>query len=163
MKRITIAALMVLAVSIAALGSYWVGFKKGVALGGAAFALSNGAVAVVELGLLDRGKPDKAIYLLEAAVDDGLMGWNELTSSREARISLALLGSDLEHYQAPWLDENYVRRLASYRKAHQSPQTLPASLYDITEKCRGGLGCWDLRPLQQRESTISSITDRYAR
>jgi hypothetical protein len=163
MKRITTVALLVVAIAFAAFGGYWAGFKKGVVLGGAASALSNGAVAVAEIGLLDRGKPDKAMYLLEAAVDDGLFGWNELTSSREARMSLALLGSDLEHYRAPWLDENYVRRLANYRKAHQSPQTLPASVFDLTEACRGEPGCWDLRPLRQRETTITSITDRYAR
>ena len=162
MKRIVTAVLCVMGLALAGLGGYWVGLKRGVDLGEAASAVNEGAVAVSELGLLDRGKPDKARFFLEAAVDDGLGGWNELTSTREARASLSLLGTDLVPYRAPWLDENIVRRIAAYRKTHESPLTLPAALDAAVEKCRGETGCWDLRPLREREATIISMTNKYA-
>ena len=96
------------------------------------------------------------------AVDDGLVGWNELTSTREARASLSLLGTDLVPYRAPWLNEDYVRRIAAYRKTHESPQTLPAALDAVVEKCRGETGCWDIRSLREREATIIATTNKYA-
>ena len=162
MKQIVIAILFVMALALAGLGGYWAGLKRGVDLGGAASAVNEGVVAVSEIGLLDRGKPDKARYFLEAAVDDGLVGWNELTSTGEARASLSLLGADLAPYRAPWLNESFVRRIAAYRKTHESPQTLPAALDAVVEKCRGETGCWDLGPLREREATIIATTNKYA-
>jgi hypothetical protein len=163
MKRIVIIALIFLAVVCAGMGGYWAGLKRGVDLGGDASAVGNGFVAVSEIGLLDRGKPDTARYFLEGEIDDGLVGWSELTSTREARISLALLGTDLASYRAPWLDEKFVHRLAAYRKTHQSAQTFPAVMDEIAAKCRGQDGCWDLRPLREREATIAATTNKYAR
>jgi hypothetical protein len=162
MKRIVFVVLIVMAVAITGLGGYWAGLKRGVDLGGAASAVGNGVVAVSEISLLDRGMPDKARYLLEGEIDDGLVGWSELTSTREARVSLTLLGTDLAPYRAPWLDENFVRRLAAYRKTHQSPQTLPVALDEVVARCRGDAGCWDLRPLREREATITGMTNKYA-
>ena len=151
-----------MALALTGLGGYWAGLKRGVDLGGAASAVNEGVVAVSEIGLLDRGKPDKARYFLEAAVDDGLVGWNELTSTREARASLSLLGTDPVPYRAPWLNENFVRRIAAYRKTHESPQTLPAALDAVVEKCRGEPGCLDFAPLREREAIIVATTDKYS-
>src|SRR5882757_9632009 len=147
MIRIAFMLLFVTTMSAVGLGGYWIGLKRGVDLGGAASAVSEGAVATAELRLLDRGMPDKARYLLEGAVDDGLVGWDELTSTGGARASLSLLGRNQPLYRAPWLDENFIRRLAAYRKSHKSPQTLPTALDEVVEKCRGEAGCWDLKPL----------------
>jgi hypothetical protein len=162
MKRIAFTLLSVIAISIVGLGGYWIGLRRGVDLGGAASAVSEGAVATAELSLLDRGMPDKARYLLEGAVDDGLVGWNELTSTGEARASLRLLGQNLASYRAPWINEDFIRRLAAYRKTHTSPQTLPTALDAVVEKCRGEPGCWDLKPLREREAIIVATTDKYS-
>jgi hypothetical protein len=74
-----------------------------------------GAVLVAELGLLDAGHADKAKLLLEAGVDDGLMGWSYLASTR-ARLSERIFGSGLP----PFDDERFIRRLAQYRKTDAS-------------------------------------------
>jgi hypothetical protein len=162
MKRIVFIVLSFTVVCFAGLGGYWIGLRRGVDLGGAASAVSEGAVAAAELSLLDRGMPDKARYILEGAVDDGLVGWHKLTSTGEARASLDLLGRNLAPYSAPWLNEDFIRRVAVYRKTHKSPQTLPAALDDVVEKCRGEPGCWDLTPLREREAIIVATTDKYS-
>jgi len=162
MKRIVFIVLSVTAICFVGLGGYWIGLRRGVDLGGAAYAVSEGAVAAAELSLLDRGMPDKARYLLEEAVDDGLVGWNKLTSTRAARASLNLLGPNLAPYSAPWLNEDFIRRAAVYRKTHKSPQTLPAAFDDVVEKCRGEPGCLDFAPLREREAIIVATTDKYS-
>jgi hypothetical protein len=162
MKRIAFIVLSMIAISAVGLGGYLIGLRRGVDLGSAASAVGEGAVATAELSLLDRGMPDKARYFLEGAVDDGLVGWDELTSTREARASLSLLGRNQPPYRAPWLNENFIRRLAAYRKSHMSPQTLPTALDEVVEKCRGEPDCWDLRPLREREAIIVATTEKYS-
>src|SRR5712672_2530974 len=151
-----------LTVALVGVGVYWAGFKRGVTVGDAASAVTGGDLAIAEITLLDAGKHDKERYLLEAQVDDGLVGWGELISSPATRASLALLGSKGESYQAPWLNEIFVRRLAKDRSAHTSPLTLPKAFDDIAAQCRGEIGCWDLPPFLEREVTVASMAARYA-
>jgi hypothetical protein len=162
MKRSAAIAFAIVSIVFGGVGGYWVGFKRGVAVGDAASAVTFGDLAMGEIRLLDAGKPDKARYFLEVQVDDGLVGWSELTSSPATRASLSLLGSRGESYQSPWLSETFVRRLAKYRSTHPSPGILPKEFDDIAAQCRGETGCWDLRPLREREATVASMAAKYA-
>lgn len=163
MRRSVVISLSLIAATLVAATGYWIGLRKGFALGDAASAVERGGVAAEELRLLDAAKTTGARFYLEAGVDDGLIGWDELTRSRFTRFSLALIAPGLPDYATPWLRDADIRRLANYRNLHVSPVTLPAAMDDISAKCRGQPGCIDIAPAREREAVISRITDEFAR
>jgi hypothetical protein len=135
------------------LGGYWAGSRSGIKLAQGSHAVETGAIAVAELELLESGHTDKARLFLEASVDDGLMGWSELTST-PARLLTRTFGSGLP----PFDDERFVRRLAGYRKLHASPWTVPAGV-NSAESVAPESG-W--RPLKERDAKIAAVVSQYA-
>lgn len=158
MKRgliiIGIAGTLVIASGI---GGYWAGSRSGVKLAQGSHAVETGAVAVAELELLESGHTDKARLFLEASVDDGLMGWSELTSTR-ARLLERAFGSGLP----PFDDERFVQRLARYRKLHASPWAVPAGVDSAESVAPESVQLLDWRPLKERDAKIAAVVSRYA-
>ncbi|MBS0376733.1 MAG: hypothetical protein JSR73_19320 [Proteobacteria bacterium] len=142
----------------AGLGGYWAGLRSGVKLAEGSRSVEMGAVAVEELTLLETGHPDKARLFLEVGVDDGLIGWGDLTSVR-SRLSEAVFGSGLP----PFDDERMVRLLARYRKAHPSPWAVPAGAAEMVALDPGADQLLNWRALKERDSTIVAIVERYAK
>jgi hypothetical protein len=122
MRRLNI-GVAVAAVFAGAVVGYWAGVRGGVELARSSAAVENGAVAVQALRLIADGHADTAERLLEAGVDDGLMGWSGLTLQR-SRFSERVFGSGLPHFD----DERFVVLLARYRKTHASPWAAPAGI-----------------------------------
>ena len=119
MKRYLIfGTLVLLLASAAAAGGYWLGFRYGAHVALMADAVPRGVVAIGNLRLLEKGQPESVRFYLESEVDSGLMWWPDLE-----RVPLlnVLSGSDV----IPGY-EDYVRRLATYRKAHPSPLDDPS-------------------------------------
>jgi hypothetical protein len=157
MKRslsIGIAGALVVASGIA---GYWAGSRSGIELAQGSHAVETGAVAVAELELLESGHTDKARLFLEAGVDDGLMGWSELTSTR-ARLFKRTFGSGLP----PFDDERFVRRLAVYRKSHMSPWAVPAGVDGVESETPESLQLLNWRPLRERDAKIAAVVSAYA-
>ncbi len=153
MKRSLIIGTTTTIVIAAAIGGYWAGLSSGIDLAHGSHAAETGAVAVAELDLLDAGHTDKAKLFLEAGVDDGLLGWSDLTSTR-ARLSGYIFGSGLP----PFDDERVIRRLAQYRKTHPSPWAVPAGVESV-QALDPELN-W--HPLKERDAKIAVIVARYA-
>ena len=120
-------------------------------------AVETGVIAVAELELLESGHPEKARLFLEANVDDGLMGWSELTSTR-ARLLKRTFGSDLP----PFDDERFARRLAKYRKLHASPWAVPAGADSAESVAPESVQLLDWRPLKERDAKIAAVVSQYA-
>jgi hypothetical protein len=153
MKRSLIIGTTATIAIAAVIGGYWAGLRSGIELAHGSHAAETGAVAVAELDLLDAGHTDKAKLFLEAGVDDGLLGWSDLTSTR-ARLSGGIFGSGLP----PFDDERVIRRLAQYRKTHPSPWAVPAGV-DSVQALDPELN-W--RPLKERDAKIAVVVARYA-
>jgi hypothetical protein len=107
---------LLLFASAAAVGGYWLGFRHGSDLALMADAAPRGSLAIDELRWLENGKTASVRFYLESDVDSGLIWWHELDQFPLRRALNALSGADV----IPG-DEKYVRRLATYRKAHPSP------------------------------------------
>jgi len=111
----TITVMAGVAVFAAAAG-YWVGFRHAWEMGLMAEAAPRGVVALGNIRSIDAAKTDQVKFMLEGEIDDGLLWWHELSNSRLLPVLNRLSGSDV--YPA---SEEYVRRLAAYRKANPSP------------------------------------------
>jgi hypothetical protein len=158
MKRSLIIGIVSGVVIVAATVGYLAGLRTGVALAQGSHAAETGVVAVEELTLLEAGLTDKAMLLLEAGVDDGLIGWSDLTSTR-ARLSEYIFGSGLP----PFDDERLIRRIAKYRKAHPSPWAVPAGVDGTKSVDPDSEGLLNWRPLKERDAKIAAVVQRYAR
>lgn len=115
-------AIVVIAVVafIAACGGYWLGFREAWSMGLRADAAPKGAVAIAHLRLIESGRLNDVKFALESDIDTGLVLWHDLYSSPLRPAINALSGIDVfPEY------EQYVRRLASYRKANKSPLSDP--------------------------------------
>lgn len=152
---VSVAATLASTVIIAAALGYWAGFRSGVERGSSSHAVEARAVSVGVISLLDAGNADKARSLLEASVDDGLLGWDALTSTR-SRLSEQIFGSSLP----PVDDERFIRRLAGYRKGHKSPWAIPSGLDTIRSLDPTSDSNW--QALKERDAKIASVVERYA-
>ena len=147
-----------IAVSIAAAAcAYWAGLRSGIELAHGSHAAETGAVAVAELALLEAGRTDKAKLFLEAGVDDGLIGWSDLTSTR-ARVSEYIFGSGLPRFD----DDRLIRRLAEYRKIHPSPWAVPQGVDGMQSLDPDADRLLNWQPLKERDAKIAEVVKRYA-
>jgi hypothetical protein len=132
MKSTLMRALAFLAVAIvAAVAGYCIGFRQAWTLGVMADAPVRGAIAVAQLNALDKNQLDPVRTLLEAEIDSGLMWWAEVEQSPMHGALNALSGQDLIPGNL-----RYVRRVATYRKAHPSPLADPAVIATMLESAR---------------------------
>lgn len=116
MKRSVAAIAVILACVVSAALGYWFGVRQAWPLGVAADFLPRGAIAAYQLQHLRAGKPDNVITGLEADVDIGLVWADELLNHPMRELWKPLWG--LEIYPGY---EQYVIRMAKYRKEHPSP------------------------------------------
>ena len=105
---------------IAACGGYWMGFREAWSDGLRADAAPRGVIAIGQLRMIESGRMDYLRSALESDIDSGLLLWHDLASSPLRPVVNTLSGTEVfPEY------EDYVRRLATYRKAHPSPLSDP--------------------------------------
>ena len=121
-------AVVVLAVVaiIAACGGYWLGFREAWSMGIRADAAPKGVVAIGQLRLIELGRIEDLRGALETDVDTGLMLWHDLSASPLRPVMNTLSG--IEVFPAY---EQYVRKLATYRKTHKSPLSDPTAAREM--------------------------------
>jgi hypothetical protein len=119
--RTGLAVLVVAVVGIAAAcGGYWLGFREAWNMGVRADAAPRGVVAIGQLRLIEKGRLDDLKLALENDIDTGLLLWHDLSASPLRPAMNTLSGVEVfPEY------EEYVRRLATYRKANASPLADP--------------------------------------
>jgi hypothetical protein len=116
MRRPAIALIVVIAVAVALAGGYWLGFRHAWNLGLMAEAPVRGTLAIGHLRLLEKGRVSDLRTFYESDIDSGLLWWSRLEDDPMFRFINALSGHDvIPNY------EQYVTRVAAYRKANKSP------------------------------------------
>jgi hypothetical protein len=111
---------------IAACGGYWLGFREAWSMGIRADAAPKGVVAIGQLRLIEQGRVDDLRGVLENDIDTGLILWRDLSTSPLRPIMNQLSGTEVfPEY------EQYVRKLATYRKSHKSPLSNPAAVREL--------------------------------
>jgi len=121
MKKYTVSIALVVTAAVAAAGGYWAGFRHAWEMGLMAEAPVRGVLATHYLRALEKGRSDDLRTSFESNIDAGLMLWAQLEESPQFVAINALSGQDVD----PGF-EKYVRRLATYRKSHESPLRDPA-------------------------------------
>lgn len=119
---------VLVAITVAAAGGYWVGFREAWSMGVRADAAPRGSIAVWQLQLIDRGRIDDVRAGLEHDIDMGLILWHDLSTSHVAPFMNTLSGTEVVPEY-----EQYVRRIALYRKTHGSPLHDPARERSLME------------------------------
>jgi hypothetical protein len=111
---LTIVLVVVVAIA-AACGGYWLGFREAWSMGLRADAAPKGVIAIGQLRLIKQGRINDLKGILENDIDTGLILWHDLSASQLRPLMNTLSGTEVfPEY------EQYVRKLATYRKAHQS-------------------------------------------
>lgn len=85
-------------------------------MGVRAVAAPRGAIAIFQLDAIDAGCLDRMKPGLNNDIDVGLIHWDDLSNSRVSPLVNVLSGTAVVPEY-----EQYVRRLAAYRKSHKSP------------------------------------------
>lgn len=130
MKKYAVLLALVVAAVVAAAAGYWVGFRHAWEMGLMADAPIRGVLATHYLRALEKGRSDDLRTSFEGDIDVGLMMWALLEESPQFGAINALSGQDV----VPG-SEKYVRRLATYRKSHQSPLRDP----ELVERMLGSV------------------------
>ena len=122
MKPWQIAVLLVLACSVSAAAGFWAGFREAWLLGSTADLLPRAAGSVKHLEAMEAGNLRPVRLGLDFDVDNGLI-WADLLLDHPLRNLWApLWGLDVyPHY------EQYVTRLANYRRDH--PSSMRAEMF----------------------------------
>ena len=110
----------VVAAAGAASAGYWAGFREAWAMGVRADAAPRGAIAIFQLRAIEAGRINDVKVGLEHDIDMGLIHWHDLSGSSVSVLINFLSGTEvIPDY------EQYVRRLAIYRKKHKSALSDP--------------------------------------
>ena len=126
MKRATVVVALFSVAMAGATGGYWLGFRHAWQRALMAEAPVRGAIAIHQLRALDQGQSDNLRISFESDIDSGLMWWAQLEDFPLFDAINTLSG------QAVTPDvEKYVRRLATYRKGHESPLRDPVLIANI--------------------------------
>jgi len=131
MKKYAVTLALVVAAVVAAAAGYWVGFRHAWEMGLMADAPVRGVLATHYLRALEKGQSDNLRTSFEGDIDVGLMLWAQLEESPQFGAINALSGQDVD----PGL-EKYVRRLATYRKSHESPLRDTATIARMLDSVR---------------------------
>lgn len=118
-------------IGAAACGSYWLGFRHAWALGLMADAPVRGSFAIGQLKLLEQGRLPDLRFTYESDIDTGLMSWAQLEADPTYQLLNVLTGQDIVPGH-----EQYVKRVATYRKTHQSPLREPALVEQMLSSAR---------------------------
>jgi hypothetical protein len=116
MKRIAIALGLLVALGVAASGGYLLGFRNAWDMSLKAEAPVRGTLAIGHLRLIEAGRLSDLRTFFESDIDSGLMWWAQLEDESAFGLINVLSGHDVvPNY------EQYVTRVATYRKVHKSP------------------------------------------
>jgi len=116
MKRSVVALAVILACGVSAALGYWFGVRQAWTLGLAADFLPRGSIATYQLQLLRSGKPENVITGLEGDVDNGLVWGYEVLNHPMRDLWRPIWGFEIYPEY-----EQYVVRMARYRKQYPSP------------------------------------------
>jgi hypothetical protein len=124
-------AILVVCATIAACGGYWLGFREAWGMGIRADAAPKGVIAIGNLRLIESGRTNDLKFALESEIDTGLMLWHDLSASPLRPVMNPLSGIEIfPDY------EQYVRKLAAYRKANKSPLSDPKLTESLISNAR---------------------------
>lgn len=158
MKRtFIISVAMALLIGGAFLAGLKVGFDKGMIHSFYVDAPARGVLATQQLNALRSGKTDFVITFLEFNVDQSILWHNDFLNSNWAW----LLGPDTE--VAISKNDEYMRRIAQYRKRHPSPSE--PTMFDTvpTDKERYREEYKELaQSARENRQIIDAIVARYA-
>lgn len=116
-----LAIAVVVLVGLAVCGGYWLGFRHAWNLGLQAEAPIRATLAIGKLKLLDQGRVSDLKTIHESDIDLGLIAWDQLENHPSYPMLNILSGHDvLPQY------EQYLKRVAAYRKSNKSPFSDPA-------------------------------------
>jgi hypothetical protein len=107
-----------------ALVGFWFGVREGWQLALSADAAPRGVMATGNLNALANGKADGLRTIFESDIDNGLLGSHALNISPLRELLSPVWGIEVYPYA-----QEYVVRLAAYRKANPSP--FKADTFDI--------------------------------
>lgn len=154
-----IIAFIAIAIVSAAAG-YCLGFRQAFNLGVMADAPVRGSIAVAQLSSLGEGQLNDVRTQLESEVDSGLVWWAQLEEFPLHRSLNALSGQSV-------VPDNlrYVRRVASYRKAHASPLADPKLIDQLIESARAhdpNLANELAEGAKKNEAALTHMIQKYA-
>jgi hypothetical protein len=131
MKKLAVFLFLAFAIMASAAGGYWLGFRHAWDRGLMADAPVRGALAMHYLRALEMNRIDNLRVSFEANIDSGLMLWAMLEEYPLFGIINGLSGDEV----SPEL-EKYVRRIATYRKSHESPLRNPTVIAKMLAQVR---------------------------
>ncbi len=159
MKRSLVAIAVLLACGASAGLGYWYGMSQGWDLGVAAESMPRGAIATHQLGMLQAGKPRTVIIALESDVDVGLIWGHDILQHPMRELWRPLWG-----FQVYPQYEEYLVRMAKYRKEHPSP--FKADAFDTvppgSDEQHRNFNIELAKGARQNKAKIDAMVERYA-
>lgn len=131
MRHFAIVVAVVVALALAVCGGYWLGFRHAWSLGLQAEAPVRATLAIGQLRLLEQGRFSDLRTFYESDIDSGLMWWAQLEDDPRYRLLNVLSGHDVVPQY-----EQYVKRVAAYRKSNKSPLRDPALVESMLKSAR---------------------------
>jgi hypothetical protein len=131
MRPVVLSLALITTAVVASAGGYWLGFRHAWQRSLMADAPIRGAIAIHHLRMLDKGPADNLRILFESDIDSGLQWWAHLEEYPLFGVINELSGQDV----VPGV-QRYVRRIATYRKDHDSPLSDPARIERMLENAR---------------------------
>ena len=131
MKRIAVGLALLALAFLAGIGGYVVGFRQGWRLSILVERPVRGAQSLALMHGLDNGKIDAVKTSFESDIDNGLLWWPDVESFPAYPILGEISGD-------PYIPDTvaYVRRLASYRRQHESPLNRPEVVNGMLDSVR---------------------------
>lgn len=131
MKRRVVICSIAAAVALSACGGYWLGFRHAWEMGLQADAPVRGSLALGHLEMLRKGQASEMRLFFESDVDSGLLWWDQLEAYPLFGWINVLSGYDVMPQHEQW-----VRRIATYRKNNPSPLREPARVQEMLHSIR---------------------------
>ena len=131
MKSLTLAVVLVTTVLVAAAGGYVTGFRQAWRLSALNERPVRGALSLGLMHALDKGKVDDVRTMFESDIDNGLLWWPDVERFPLYGALNALSG---DPYASSSVD--YVRRIATYRREHESPLNRPEVVNGMLDSVR---------------------------
>lgn len=131
MKRFILAIAVVTIVLVAAGGGYVVGFRQAWGLSLLNERPIRGALSLGLMHALDKGNVDAVRTSFESDIDNGLLWWSDVERFPLYGILNSLSG---DPYASGSVE--YLRRIAKYRKEHDSPLNRPEVVNRMLDSVR---------------------------
>jgi hypothetical protein len=131
MKRAALVFGLLATTLLAGVGGYAIGFRQGWRLSLLVERPVRGAISLALMRALDNGKIDAVKTLLDSDIDNGLLWWPDVEQFPAYGSLSALSG-----YPVVPDTISYVRRLASYRRQHESPLMRPEVMNGMLDSVR---------------------------